>query len=300
MNGTIMASEMSVNDDNTGAITIKGEILPRDDLQFARLAKTKKQIFLNLDSPGGDVDAAMGIGRLLRKHDGFVTVTGKCYSACVLVFAGGVTRFASSNLFAAGGELTGVGIHRLYFATLAGALTQDQVKLQYHAELSRIRSYLRDMDVAPEFLSLMQSIEPEDVRLLTQDELVRYGLGGDVVYSERAIADQAAPLGITSAEYRLRQQRSSDAATGKSQECENVAAIPTEHDRASAGRAHITIEQQMKVDCALAIKYGISIDFYQQRSAVVTDRCKMFTETRQNNYCEEHYMATGQVRPWDR
>lgn len=295
LNQSIVAAEIALDNDKTGAITVTGEIQAGDELVLAQLARGKKQVFVHLDSTGGDVDTAIAIGKIVREHDGFVTVTGRCYSACVLIFAGGVTRFGSSNILAERSEVTGVGVHRMYFATLHGGLTQDQVKLQYQNELSRIRKYLKEMDVAPEFLSFMQSIEPEDVHLMTGDELQQYGLGGDVVYDERKTADQASWLGITSAEYRQRRLRSADAASGKSQECQTVDATPSAKDRATAARYHIPLSQVMKVDCSLAIQYGTSVEEYQQRSAVVSERCEEFTDTTQNNYCEDHFMATGQV-----
>ena len=56
-----------------------------------------------LDSAGGDGVAAMQIGRLLRKANAHVFVTGECASACIFVLASGVVRVAPSY---------SVGIHR--------------------------------------------------------------------------------------------------------------------------------------------------------------------------------------------
>jgi len=54
------------------------------------------QIIAQLDSRGGDIEAAMGIGRLFRKHETQVKieVEGSCYSACIFLLAGAVERFA--------------------------------------------------------------------------------------------------------------------------------------------------------------------------------------------------------------
>ena len=50
-------------------ISITGEIRPGDNIVFAGLAMGAKQIWLNLNSPGGDVAAAIGIGSEDRRRD---------------------------------------------------------------------------------------------------------------------------------------------------------------------------------------------------------------------------------------
>jgi hypothetical protein len=61
-------------------------------------------VFVYIDSPGGSVEAAMAIGRLLRKEQAYISIgyqplfqEGVCYSACVLVFAGAVGRDTASE-----------------------------------------------------------------------------------------------------------------------------------------------------------------------------------------------------------
>ena len=61
------------------------------DLEYGGL------IVVRLNSAGGDVTAAMSIGRLIRKYNAFtiIPIGGKCYSSCALIFIAGVNR---SNL----------------------------------------------------------------------------------------------------------------------------------------------------------------------------------------------------------
>lgn len=300
------AAEIGVDIKASGSftITVSGEITAGDDLVFARFLKLPGHLWVDLDSPGGDVDAALAIGRLVRKREGTVNVKGNCYSACVLIFAGGVTRLDLNGMFSGAEDpQSRVGVHRLYFADLSPGLSQAQVKADYDAKLHKIKNYLREMDVAPEFLSYMQSIEPEQMHLMTSSELDRYGLGSsDVVYNERMIANQAAVLGITSAEYRQRQKRSVDAATGANSECKDLASEPSHAERSDAASLQArgvpaTAEQMMRVNCALAIRYGISLDVYRDRSARVAKECKQLTDTEQNSRCGEHFLATGRVLP---
>ena len=59
-----------------------------------------------IESPGGNVDASMAIGNLLRENRVSMIVPkgGQCASACVLIFAGAVRRTAFGK----------IGIHRPY------------------------------------------------------------------------------------------------------------------------------------------------------------------------------------------
>jgi hypothetical protein len=66
-------------------------------------------MFLTLDSTGGDVDAALQIGRIIRKNEGIINVREhyKCYSSCALIYIAGVQR---SNFGV-------IGLHRPYLAS---------------------------------------------------------------------------------------------------------------------------------------------------------------------------------------
>lgn len=294
-----IAAEIGVDIKTPGSftITVRGEIRAGDDLVFARLLKREGKLWVDLDSPGGDVDAALAIGRLVRKREGSVNVNGKCYSACVLIFAGGVTRLDLTGLFSGAEDPESkVGVHRLYFSELSPGLTQAQVKADYDAKLTKIRNYLREMDVAPEFVSYMQSIEPEQMHLMTSSELDRFGLGAsDVVYNERTTARQAAELGLTSAQYREREQRVRAAPNG---ECKDPEVAPTTSEIAQAERMKVPVSAVVGADCALAIHYGISLDLYRERSAAVSERCKQHAVgSQQYADCETHFLAHGHSAP---
>jgi ClpP class serine protease len=49
-----------------------------------------RKLVVWLDSTGGEVLAAIELGRILRKNEVHVAVKKECSSACVFVFAGGV------------------------------------------------------------------------------------------------------------------------------------------------------------------------------------------------------------------
>jgi hypothetical protein len=193
-----------------------------------------------------------------------------------------------------GGQGPVIGVHRLFFADLKPGLTSSQVKARYDAELARVRNYLAKMNVAPEFLSFMQSIPPEDVHLMTRKELDRYGLGSeDVIFDERMVADRAEELGISSSEYRSRDQRGQEECRAADMSAEE----PTREERAMAAKLGVPVETILRGDCATAFHYGISLDLYRKRSAEVSERCKKFVDLTQNSRCETHFMSNGRALP---
>jgi hypothetical protein len=222
-----------------------------------------------------------------------------------LIFAGAVERHIVNAtdghfppILPAGDAPTSVGVHRLYFGTLEPGLSQLTVKQHYDAILNRVRTYLKDMDVAPEFLSFMQSIDPESMHLMTNDELKHYALGWlDVVYAERRTAYQASIRGITSVEWRKRQQESFAAAAGANDDCKNVMVAPTDYDRAEAALHVMTLKAQLISDCAGAIEAGVSIEVYQERASRAVDFCKRFENPEDSSNCYERYLATGRASP---
>ena len=269
-------------------ISLSGEIKRGDDLVFARLVGSGRKVWLHLESAGGDVDAAMGIGSVVRKREGLV-FAGNCNSACVLIFAGGVVR-GGAGMF----DEPVIGVHRIFFAELQPGHTPKQVKALYDAQLNRVRGYLAEMNVAPELLSFMQSIEPGDMHVLTREELNRYGLRSqDVTYNEFLVAERAGELGISSLEYRRREQRGRD-------ECKDIAGTamePTEAEREMAAHWGTSIEIYRQVECAQAFHYGTSLETYRKRSSQANERCRRYTDQTQQNRCQVHFMATGRAVP---
>ena len=100
---------------------IYGIITERDANALEALSpELEQRLFpwIKLDSIGGDVDAAMKIGRLVRQYEGFTSIeredslaNANCYSSCALIFIAGVRR----SIVSPGGQL---GLHRPYLASM--------------------------------------------------------------------------------------------------------------------------------------------------------------------------------------
>jgi len=187
-------------------IDVVGEIARGDAKKVDEIVdgyKVKKsnyeplRLFVRLDSKGGDVQESIKIGRKIRSHEARVSVVrdGSCFSSCVFLLAGGVERLIAGK----------VGIHRPYFSDLSPSMSTSEIRKERERLLKEIRTYLTEVDVPLHLLDEMLSIPPEDLKILSYEELSRYRLSGDdPTYNEKETAELADRYGITSAEYRKR------------------------------------------------------------------------------------------------
>ena len=163
-----------------------------------------------INSNGGDVTAAMTIGRRFRKENAWLGVDGRCISSCVLILAGAVERQVSRDNV--------VGIHRPYLVNYSGAASAN-IAATYSSYLEQIKSYFREMNVSPRLATDMLAVEPESVRMLSLKELQSYRLSGvDPNEQERRALSreihdlkEAEELGIDRIEYTKRKARANAA-----------------------------------------------------------------------------------------
>jgi hypothetical protein len=120
-------------------------------------------IWLYLKSSGGDVDAAMQIGRIIRKYEAFVQVGGgsKCYSSCVLIYIAGSTRLSYGI----------IGLHRPYFAS--APQSRQEIERQAPIMLQKLKSYVQEMGVADIVYQEMVNTEPAKIKLYKAAEIQR-------------------------------------------------------------------------------------------------------------------------------
>lgn len=131
-------------------------------------------------SGGGDIDAAMDLGRLLRKLGVFAVIgeNDRCLSACVFAFMGGERRSVAGRL----------GIHRPYFP-----FTQDipDRQIRFRHLQKTLRDYVEELDFPASLYEVMMAVPPETMQILAPAELKRFYLEGISPSSEDA-ADAAA------------------------------------------------------------------------------------------------------------
>lgn len=115
---------------------------------------------LRLESIGGDVGAAVSIGRLVRERRiGTAVVSGKCLSACAIIWAAGVWRYKGAS--------ASIGFHH-----------------PWHLENGRIvkgagdivTTYFRDLGYSDKVIGKFLA-DPNSFYYLTRDQAKELGVG---------------------------------------------------------------------------------------------------------------------------
>jgi ATP-dependent protease ClpP protease subunit len=144
-----------------------------------------------LASNGGDIDAGMELGRLLRDR-GVYTLVGKndqCMSACVFVFMGGERRSVAGRL----------GIHRPFFP-YTYETPDRQARFRHLTKV--LREYIDELDFPASLYEAVMLVPPESIQILTPGELKTYYLEGISPSSEdRLDALAARRLGLSMRQY---------------------------------------------------------------------------------------------------
>jgi hypothetical protein len=168
-------------------LNVTGEITARDAQRVEAWRHEYGRIqSATLASAGGDVRAAMQIGRMLRA-DLAEGSASHCASACVLVYVGLVSRPYLHD-----GSLA---IHRAI--GLQAAATYAQEKTLVDQRNAWIGGYLREMNVSPRLLDAMNEVPSYKVRYLTQSEAESFGISEyDPVYLEQRQGAIAKQLGV--------------------------------------------------------------------------------------------------------
>ena len=194
-------------------IRVHGEIRDGDAMQFPSLLTAAKEsarnlgfpwpptqtpVLIELDSRGGSIRAALSIGRQIRAANPVsvnVQRGASCISACVMLLAGGVSRFVEGS----------VGIHRPYIDD-DRAFTPDQQRRNYAAIEKDVKDYFASMSIPTSLYDTMFRIPPEKVRFLNEGELQTLGLSeDDPFHKEAADAQKAKAAGLSKSEYQRRQ-----------------------------------------------------------------------------------------------
>lgn len=151
---------------------------------------------ISFDSPGGDVDEALHMGRFIRSRKLATAVehSAVCASACNIAFIGGVSRNVDGRF----------GIHRPYALKLS--VDESDALKSYDAIVQTLKAYALDMRVNPELFERMMKISPQNVAYLSRQEMASLGVTGiDPVWEDVQISRQAKVLGISRQEFIRRQ-----------------------------------------------------------------------------------------------
>jgi hypothetical protein len=122
-----------------------------------------------LHSPGGAVDEALRIGRIIRTTGlpVMVAVGASCFSACPYMLAGGLTREVSRQAM--------VGVHQHYFGTntyLPAFLLVSDIQVGQ----GEVMAYLAEMGIDPMIMVKALLTPPDDIYILLPEELESFRL----------------------------------------------------------------------------------------------------------------------------
>lgn len=155
----------------TGTIDIGSAERFRTELEAVReYVKT-----VALDSPGGSVNDALEMGRLIREG-GFATSVASgalCASSCPLIFAGGTERLAT--------ETSAIGVHQIYAnisadALPAGLQAAGNAMSDAQKTTATITRYLTESGVDPALWLHALETPPNHLYYLSPAELTEYKL----------------------------------------------------------------------------------------------------------------------------
>lgn len=229
------------------SVTLRGEITVADAEQISTAACPSAIVYL-IDSPGGDVQAAMEIGRWVRQRDALTMILNPsyCYSSCALVFIGGTSRLNQGE----------IGLHRPY---LVGApQTEREVAAIVPEMFARLRVYAEEMGVAHEFVEVMINTPPAAMRRYRQADIEVLVPVYDPVYEEQIVARYARAFGISTQEYRWRHIEAD-------QHCDINSFLRIESD---------TPPMILHENCQQAIYWGLSQSVYERRSKIAESGCE--------------------------
>jgi hypothetical protein len=126
-----------------GRLIVSGTITPGTAQAFAAEIDKRGSYVktIVLQSPGGSVQDAIAMGRLIRvrKFSTEVAAGRICVSSCPLVFAGGIERHA--------GKRAEIGVHQFVAATAPREMTPSEAMADTQRLTATVQSYLREMGV---------------------------------------------------------------------------------------------------------------------------------------------------------
>jgi hypothetical protein len=171
------SAEFSVGPHGFG-VSIVGP-LKRDDyirFNYFMLKNIRKAdydtVFLN--SPGGDVEEALMFAQRFRTHFSTVVVEAgsKCFSACTIVWAGGVERYLFDD--------AKLGFHRL--STTSNEIDVNKVKRRVDPVSKKVSDFFTETGLPRALIDKMNETPPTDMFVIDMRWLVENGLDRTVAY----------------------------------------------------------------------------------------------------------------------
>ena len=149
--------------DELKIITIKGEIISGDESKFRTLALSTKNAIVVLDSPGGKINPALEIGKIIRLN-GYATEVknAQCTSSCALIWLAGEPRSMNNN--------TSIGFHSAF---LKG---DDGRRNPTATSNALIGAYLTKLGFSEKVILFVTTARPNEMNWLQKSTADRLGI----------------------------------------------------------------------------------------------------------------------------
>lgn len=121
---------------------------------------------IGLNSAGGDVEAAMKIGRLFREHDIRVFLEDECSGPCVLILAGATSRELFDN--------DKIALQRPHLGSTTGARSVQEISVAVENFNRRVRTYLEEMGSHTGLYDDMMSAQLTKPSVLSAEKVALY------------------------------------------------------------------------------------------------------------------------------
>ena len=151
---TIDIQTSEIDGERVSFITIDGEIEFGDEARFVDLAIGLPDGMVLLNSPGGNVNAGIEIGKAIRLK-GFKTAAidaYSCASACALAWLGGTMRFMAID--------AAVGFHAVYLA-------DDPMRKADSVGNALVGAYLNQLGLTQQAIAYITGAQPQEMRWLS-------------------------------------------------------------------------------------------------------------------------------------
>ncbi|WP_127073010.1 hypothetical protein [Pelagibacterium lentulum] len=170
---TVLSSPLELALGPGGTLYLTGMIVPGSAEKLATELEMRGDYIetIALNSPGGSVEDALSMGRMIRQA-GFATKveTGSlCASSCPLLLASGTIRTTDPG--------ASVGVHQIYAAPAdTASLAPAQAMSDAQSTTARIVRHLTDMDIDTRLWVHALETPPNRLYYLTTEEMADYRL----------------------------------------------------------------------------------------------------------------------------
>ncbi|KXG87280.1 hypothetical protein [Agrobacterium bohemicum] len=170
----VLRKPMTFNLVSGGVLVAEGTIEPGAAGRFASEVEARGEYIklVSLNSPGGSVDDAIAMSKLIRERNIATKVAEKalCASSCPIVFAGGATRSAEKDAV--------VGVHQVFNAGIDRP-SPEQAMSSAQATTARVARHLDEMGIGAGLWIHALETPPNQLYYLTRAEMSEYRLTTD-------------------------------------------------------------------------------------------------------------------------